>query len=107
MNHSPTHIDTQPKATKVNTPFFSPMVQKKMSVGAVNDSYEVEADYIADRVMRVPDSITPNFSHTGSLVQRKCAHCEEEEKLKRKPLAESISPLIQKYPTKNSGELQA
>ena len=71
MNHSPTLTESQPKAAKANTPFFSPVVQKKMSVGAANDSYEVEADYVADSVMRIPDSGTQNFSHTGSIVQRK------------------------------------
>lgn len=106
MNHSPTHIDTQPKATKVNTPFFSPMAQKKLSVGSANDTYEAEADAMADKVMRMQDTLQQNISHKGALVQRKCAHCEEEEKLRRKPLAESISLLIQKSQTKNSGELQ-
>jgi hypothetical protein len=31
-----------------------------------------------------------NVSHTGALVQRKCAGCEQEEKIQMKPLAESI-----------------
>jgi hypothetical protein len=55
-------------------------VQRKLSIGAVNP-LENEADDMADKVMRMPSQ---NF------IQRKCAHCEEEEKAKRKPLASFI-----------------
>jgi hypothetical protein len=62
-------------------------VQTKLTVGAPDDPYEREADAMADRVMRMPD--TP-------VVQRKCADCEEEDKqLQRKPLAAQITPFIQ------------
>jgi Domain of unknown function (DUF4157)/Annexin len=62
-------------------------LQCKLEIGSVKDPLEAEADAMADRVMRMPD--TP-------LVQRKCAGCEEEkEKLQRKPLAASITPFIQ------------
>ncbi|HEX3126493.1 MAG TPA: DUF4157 domain-containing protein [Thermoanaerobaculia bacterium] len=47
-----------------------PRLQAKLSVGAPNDAYEREADQVADQVMRMP----------APAVQRKCAHCEEEEK---------------------------
>ena len=70
--------------------FFNPFIQSKLSINSPNDQYEKEADTVADRVMRMetpfiqkkqdnnlffmhaPISITP--------VQRKCDHCEEEEK---------------------------
>ena len=42
---------------------------------------------LADKVMRMPDN---------HFVQRKCADCEKEEKLQRKPLGESITPYIQR-----------
>lgn len=61
-------------------------LQRKLTVGAVNDPMEEEADAMADRVMRMPDK---------PLLQRKCAECEEEEKVQRKPLAASITPFIQ------------
>lgn len=48
--------------------FFQP----KLSVNQPNDRYEQEADAMADRVMRM--------SQPDSAIQRKCAHCEEEEK---------------------------
>ena len=96
---------------KVNTakssPFFKPTIQKKLTLGSTNDTYEVEADAMANKVMRMQEPQQQNVSHTGALVQRKCAHCEQEEKLQMKPLAESISLLIQKSPTENSGESQA
>jgi ribosomal protein S27E len=64
-------------------PFFEhsqnsklPSIQLKLSVGAVDDPFEHEADAMADRVMRMPES---------SYIQRKCASCEEEEKIHRMP----------------------
>lgn len=68
-------------------------VQCKLTVGSPDDKHEQEADTVADKVMRMPEQ---NF------VQRKCAHCEEEEKkqVRRKPLSENITPLIQ---TKSDG----
>ena len=56
-------------------------IQCKLSVGAVDDPLEDEADAMADKVMRMPEQ---------NLIQRKCAHCEEEEKAQRKPLASFI-----------------
>lgn len=59
-------------------------IQPKLTIGAINDSYEKEANTVADKIMRMPEQ---NF------IQRKCAHCEEEEKkeLQRKPLSQSIT----------------
>jgi hypothetical protein len=64
-------------------------VQCKLNIGSVNDPSEHEADAMADKVMRMPEQ---NF------IQRKCAHCEEEEKAQRKPLAS----FIQKKETENN-----
>jgi hypothetical protein len=70
-------------------------VQCSLSIGAVNDPLEQEADAMADKVMRMPEA---------PMIQRKCAHCEEEEKLQRKPLASLITPFIQ---AKRSGTSMA
>ncbi|MDB5250075.1 MAG: outer membrane protein OmpA [Segetibacter sp.] len=51
-------------------------LQPKLSIGAVDDPLEDEADAMADKVMRTTE---PSF------IQRKCDHCQEEEKLQRKP----------------------
>lgn len=93
--------------TAKSSSFFKPIIQKKLSVGSANDTYEAEADSMADKVMRMPEPSQQNVTHTGALVQRKCAHCEQEEKLRMKPLAESISSLIQRSSSKSDGESQA
>jgi len=56
-------------------------LQRKLAVGAVDDPLEREADEVAGRVMRMPE---PAF------IQRKCAHCAEEDKAQRKPFASFI-----------------
>lgn len=57
------------------------LLQTKLTVGSPNDPLEHEADVMADTIMRMPEQ---NF------IQRKCSHCEEEEKIQRKPLASFI-----------------
>ncbi|GAA4160172.1 hypothetical protein GCM10022217_23840 [Chryseobacterium ginsenosidimutans] len=91
---------------KKNSTFFKPAIQKKLSVGSANDSYEVEADQVADKVMKMSEP-SPHITHTGALVQRKCAHCEQEENLQMKPLAETITPLIQRSSKESLGESHA
>ena len=65
-------------------------IQCQLAIGAADDPLEHEADAMADKVMRMPEQ---NF------IQRKCAHCEEEEKVQRKPL----TPFIQKKDFKSTG----
>lgn len=70
--------------------FFQP----KLTIGPVNDPYEREADAVADKILGTPDpqnilknSFTPvSYSST---VQRKCAHCEEEEKKQKTESSET------------------
>ena len=64
----------------IEFPAYLP-VQAKLSVGAPDDPLEHEANAMADRIMRMPEQ---NF------IQRKCSHCEEEEKAQRKPLSSFI-----------------
>jgi hypothetical protein len=68
-------------------PFFAPAkVQPKLTIGAIDDTYEREADAMADRVMRMPSPLNANFffkpANTKTL-QRKCSGCEEENKRKQ------------------------
>ena len=59
--------------------FFQP----KLTINQSNDSYEQEADAVADKVMRMTDNDIVQakfFKPVISPVQRKCDHCEEEEK---------------------------
>jgi hypothetical protein len=59
-------------------------IQARLPIGQPGDAYEVEADHIAAQVMRMP----------LQTVQRKCTACEEEE-IQAKPLASTITPLVQ------------
>jgi|GEM_PF-2883197 len=80
-----------------NTPFFEKQsLQKKLEIGSSSDAYEAEADAIADKVMSISDAQANTTPHTGPLVQRKCAQCEQEEKLQKKPLASAVTPLVQR-----------
>jgi hypothetical protein len=89
----------------------TPMLQRKLAIGQPNDQYEQEADRVADQVMRMP----------APKIQRLCPECkeelqrqpmaeeekkEDEETLQTKPLAETITPLIQRQmePTEEEKE---
>ncbi len=76
------HLDSElpsQEITKVNTPHIA----AKLSLGAPDDPMEHEAEAVAERVMRAP---------AQHFVQRKCAECEQEEKLHRKE-TESAHPI--------------
>ncbi len=63
--------------------FFKPFFQPKLTINRPNDVYEQEADAVADKVMRMSDPAGSNnlfFKPAISSIQRKCAHCEEENK---------------------------
>ncbi len=59
--------------------FFQP----KLSVNQPNDTYEQQADAMADKVMRMPFTQTGEtfFKPHISSIQRKCRQCEDEEKM--------------------------
>lgn len=82
MTHS-LHV----QRAKVRHILRRPTFQPKLTIGAPNDRYEQEADRVADQVMRMPEP----------QVQRQIEPEEEEEEmLQTKPLAEQITPLVQK-----------
>ncbi|NCA84375.1 MAG: DUF4157 domain-containing protein [Clostridia bacterium] len=72
-------------------------VQPKLTVNEPGDKYEQEADAMADRVMRMSanERVKPVTGLIGASLQRKCTHCEEEEKKKK--------PLMRKAVNGNSG----
>lgn len=96
---------------------LSPLVQAKLNIGQPNDKYEREADFVADKVMRMPANSTevkPATRGTG-VIQRTCASCsneysaaqEEDREVKQenlcpkcqvqaKPVAGQISSLVQR-----------
>jgi hypothetical protein len=77
------------------------LIQAKFKVGPPNDIYEKEADRVADKVMKMPES---------SLVQREstCPECEEKEKeeggIQTKSLSRQITPWIQRKTLKTDDE---
>jgi hypothetical protein len=78
--------DTAMPLSEVNDiePLKPQSIQLKLSIGSPCDPLEHEAGTVADKVMRMPEK---NF------VQCKCAECEEEEKVHRKPLASYIQKM--------------
>ena len=88
------HTNQAPSVKSNNTPFF----QAKLTVNEPGDEYEQEADAVADKVMRMPNPTTISPSNPPdenknkihlkpipfSQISRKCADCEEEEKVQRK-----------------------
>jgi hypothetical protein len=71
--------------------FFQP----KLAINQPGDVYEKEADAVADKVMRMSDATTDKKFFAPAIVQRKCAHCEEEEKkLRRKEITSVQKPNI-------------
>ena len=73
------------------------LVQAKLTVNEPGDIYEQEADAMADRVMRMSstETVKPVTGLIGTSLQRKCVHCEEEEKRKK--------PVMRKAEAGNSG----
>src|SRR5207237_354075 len=76
-------------------PFFRPLNQPKLRINQPNDIYEQEANAMADKVMRMhaPSLKQDTFFKPAIIpVQRKCAHCEEEEKkMQRKEMRNDVT----------------
>jgi hypothetical protein len=54
-------------------------LQCRLAVGDAHDPAEAEADRVAERVMRMPDTAAPISAAGSGTVQRKCASCENDE----------------------------
>ena len=74
------------------------LIQTKLAVGPAGDRYEQEADRVAEQVMTMP---APR--NAPSSVQRAA---EEEEEVQTKPLAASITPLVQRQAAPEEEEVQ-
>jgi len=66
-----------------------PVIQPKIAIGSPGDKYEQEADRMAQQVMSMPAAIT----HPP--IQRREMQEEAQESVQTKPLAASITPLVQ------------
>lgn len=83
------------------------LIQAKLKIGQPGDKYEQQADRVAERVMRMPAWEVSGTLDGQRKIQRKCAACasgqglcpkcsQEEEGIQRKPLAATITPLLQR-----------
>jgi len=81
-------------------------VRPKLKIGAVNDPAEIEADRVADQVMRMSYSahseLDTSSQYTANQVSRKCPECGDKEKLQRKE-----KPEIRMKETGGSGDRTA
>lgn len=75
-----------------------PLVQPKLKIGQPNDEYEQEADRVAEQVMRMPSSQVSSWhSNDDPKIQRQNDEEEEEEEaLQTKPIADAITPVVQR-----------
>jgi Domain of unknown function (DUF4157) len=78
---APTSMATtpRPRAAGLSNQALLRRLQPKLTIGAVDDPLEREADAVADQVMRMPDPAL-SVSPSPPKVSRKCAACEEEAK---------------------------
>ena len=69
-------------------------VQPKLKIGTVNDPAEVEADYVADQVMRMPTPANNGaeiFAKSNpNDINRKCTDCGDKEKIQRKEFPDIV-----------------
>jgi hypothetical protein len=71
---------------------FGRVIQAKLQISQPGDEYELEADRMAEQVMRMPDAslgepVTGDAPPPISRLQRKCAQYEDEE-VQRQPMKE-------------------
>ncbi len=81
-----TSVVTVPKSRQQS--FFAPVkVQPKLSIGAVDDTYEREADAMADKVMHMPayNSIFPGQQLPANQVTHDLQHSETIRPYRTKP----------------------
>ncbi|HTE11533.1 MAG TPA: DUF4157 domain-containing protein [Chitinophagaceae bacterium] len=80
---------SKPGKQKNDLPAKPLFFQPKLTINKPNDIYEQEADAVAEKIMRMPAADTANAFFRArplpaSSLQKKCAHCQEEEKLQMK-----------------------
>ncbi|MCP4256660.1 MAG: DUF4157 domain-containing protein [Planctomycetes bacterium] len=98
--HHPVGPVQQAQQAEIRRILRSTGAQAKLTIGQPNDKYEQEADRIADQVMVMPD---PKLQRQPENEE------EEEETVQIKPLADQITPLVQRQeePPEEEEELQA
>ena len=91
------------------------VIQPKLKVGEPNDTFEQEADRVADKIMQMPGALPPVTAiSTSARVQPasaiqphciegvssggQCPRCAEKEKIENETLTETTTALIQRKP---------
>jgi len=104
-NKNQTNHKTNP-FSRNNTAFIQP----KLKIGKPGDKYEAEADKMADQVVSKTKEPTTPFIAPSPQIQKQPeeeVQKQEEESIQEKPLAESITPVVQLKPLETEEELQA
>jgi hypothetical protein len=97
--------------------FRAKSMQAKLTVGQPGDTYEQEADRVADQVMRMPDPSVQRKSPeedetlqasplTNTSIPQIQRQSPEEEELQASPLAGTITPMIQRQSPEEDETLQ-
>ena len=80
-------------------PRCAPVIQPKLIIGQPNDKYEQEADRVADQVIRMPE---PDVQPKPTWPLSQGPSCRDEdmegELIQTRPIAEKITPLVQRQP---------
>jgi len=74
----------EPKPQPLGNQALLRKLQAKLTIGAVDDPLEHEADAAAEQVMRAPDPEEPEVTAAPPHITRKCEACEAEEKVQAK-----------------------
>ena len=77
----PSKVDSNDNNSEIQQPVF---YKNKLIIRPAEDLLENEADSMADKVMRMEMPEPINLFSPGININRKCAQCEEEEKIKKK-----------------------
>ncbi|HEY9778927.1 MAG TPA: DUF4157 domain-containing protein [Leptolyngbyaceae cyanobacterium] len=93
FGHNLSQVNVANKSAHLPTPAYPiapKMIQCRLTIGQPGDKYEQEADRVAEQVMAMPAPPKPDQ------IQRQGSEQDEAETLQTKPLAASITPLIQR-----------
>ena len=96
-----THNATPSRPSPSNGQKGGTFIQPKLNIGKPGDKYEVEADRMADMVVAKGNDQTSPFFAPVSTVQKQNeedVQTQQEDTLQEKPLAETITPVIQLVP---------
>ena len=95
--------------SNITVSYHQATVQTKLTIGKPGDKYEQEADKVSDRVMNMSEPVQRQEQEEDQMqmkpeIQRQ--GMEEEEEAQAKPLANVITPLVQRQEMPEEEEAQ-